>query len=168
MMLMTPDAWMRGASPWCGWLRFFLLPSALIPLWFGQSMGAMMVVMAWMMVPRLFRKPVSDANWMTRAQLGVRIWRSSPLHDPRPLLMMCLVLLSLMRAAHTVIENRPAAAALYVGAYFITHLIFLSGTVAVYEHRRDGPYENRAAGDSEDGAASDAETVVEPRANDNA
>ena len=154
MMLMTPDAWMRGANPWCGWLRYFLLPSALIPLWFGQSMGAMMVVMAWMMIPRLFRKPVSDSNWMTRAQLGVRIWRSSPLHDPRPLLMMCLVLLSLMRAAHTVIENRPAAAALYVGAYFITHLIVLSRTVAIYEHRRDGP--------SEGDTANDVKSDVEP------
>ena len=32
MMLMTPDAWVRAANPWCGWLRFVLLPMMLVPL----------------------------------------------------------------------------------------------------------------------------------------
>ncbi len=138
MMLMTPDAWIRGANAWCGWLRLFLLPLALLPLWFGQPLAAMMVLMAWMMIPRLFRKPITDANWMTRAQLGVRIWRSRPLNDPRPLMMMCLVMLSLMRAVDTVMGQRPVASMLYIAAYFATYLVFLSRTAVVYERSRDG------------------------------
>ena len=138
MMLMTPDAWVRGANPWCGWLRFVLLPAALVPLWFGQSMVAMMVVMLWMMLPRLFRKPTSDTAWMTRAQLGVQIWRSRPLGDPRPLLMLCLILLSLMRAANTAVDHRLEATLLYGVAYVVTHLIFLSRTAQLYQSRLDG------------------------------
>ncbi len=138
MMLMTPDAWVRGANPLCGWLRFVLLPAALIPLWFGQPMVALMIVMAWMMMPRFFRKPTSDAAWMTQAQLGVQIWRSRPLGDSRPLLMFCLVLLSLLRAADTAMNDRLLATLLYGAAYGATHLIFLSRTALLYQSRRDG------------------------------
>ena len=159
MMLMTPDAWVRAANPWCGWLRFVLLPMMLVPLWFGQPMAAMMVMMAWMMVPRLFRKPISDTAWMTRAQLGMRIWRSRPMDDPRPLLMWCLILLSLMRAADTAAGHRLTATLLYTAAYAATHLLFLARTVVVYERRRDGDDQEAPADPTEDADLEEGETT---------
>lgn len=78
---MMPDTWVRATNPRCAWLRLLLLPSMLVPLWFGQMLLAMLVMMLWMMVPLVFRKPSSDDPWITRAALGGQIWRGRPRAD---------------------------------------------------------------------------------------
>ena len=50
----------------------------LVPMWFGSMLGDMLIMTAWVMLPLLFRKASSGDGWMTRACLGVQIWRSRP------------------------------------------------------------------------------------------
>jgi hypothetical protein len=43
-----------------------------------------------MLLPLAFRKPSDQNRWMTRACLGVQIWRSRPLNDLSSLLLLVI------------------------------------------------------------------------------
>ncbi len=126
LMMRMADAWVRGTHPWCGWIRLFLLPLMLLPMWFGSMLGGMLVMTAWMMLPLLFRKPASGRNWMTRACLGVQIWRSRPLDDPASLLLLILAGALLLLASMLAGLRDPVILAACVAAYFATYLSFLA------------------------------------------
>ena len=126
LMMRMADAWVRGTHPWCGWVRLLLLPLMLVPMWFGSMLGGMLVMTAWMMLPLLFRKPASGRNWMTRACVGVQIWRSRPLDDPASLLLVALAGLLLLLASRFSGLQDPVILAACVAAYLATYLIFLA------------------------------------------
>ena len=126
MMMRMADAWVRGTHPGCGWIRLILLPLMLVPMWFGSMLGGMLIMTAWMMLPLLVRKPSSGDGWITRACLGVQIWRSRPLDDPVSLLLVALAGVFLLLAAALAGRQDPVSMAVCVPAYFATYLSFLS------------------------------------------
>jgi len=126
MMMRMADAWVRGTHPGCGWIRLILLPLMLVPMWFGSMLGGMLIMTAWMMLPLLVRKPSSGDGWITRACLGVQIWRSRPLDDPVSLLLVALAGVFLLLATALAGRQDPVSMAVCVPAYFATYLSFLS------------------------------------------
>ncbi len=125
LMMRMADAWVRGTHPWCGWIRLFLLPLMLIPMWFGLMWGGMLLMMAWMLLPLFFNKPVGHGNWMTRACLGVQIWRSRRLDDLCNLLLVALAGGGLVLASIMAARQEPILLACGVVAYFGLYLGFL-------------------------------------------
>ena len=123
---MRPDTWVRATNAGCGWLRFVLLPLTLVPLWFGDMMLSMMVMMAWMMVPLAFRKPTSDDAWMTRAAMGIQIWRSHPFDHPALLLAFLGTVVGLVLGAAAawrgVLWLAAGGGVLFVGMQLVMHL----------------------------------------------
>ncbi len=119
------DAWVRGTNPWCGWIRLFLLPLMLVPVWFGHLWGGMLVMTVWMMLPVLFRKPASGSRWMTRACIGVQVWRSRPLDDPLALLLLLVVCLALALGMVAAGQQTPVLLGACIVSYFAAYLGFL-------------------------------------------
>lgn len=135
LMMRMMDAWIRGTHPICGWLRLLLLPLMLVPVWFGYMWGGMLVMTLWMLIPMLFRKPSNNASWMTRACLGVQIWRSRPLGDTVSLLLLVLAAVALgfgMMAA-----DRQVVVILGPGLllYFASYGVFLSRCARAFDTR---------------------------------
>ena len=138
-MVRMMDAGVRGANPWCGWLRFVLLPAFLAPMWFlpgpAGMLAGMAVMTVWMLLPTAFRKPRSDQAWMVRAGLGTQIWRSRPLEDPAALLLCILVAASLAAGALTLDPQRPVPLLAALIAYALSHLAFLGRAARLYGER---------------------------------
>ena len=124
-MMRMLDAWIRGTHPWCGWIRLFLLPLMLIPMWFGLMWGGMLLMMAWMMLPLFFNKPSSRGNWMTRACLGVQIWRSRPLNDLGSLLLLVISGAALVLSSLSAGRQEPFLLGPALATYFAAYLMFL-------------------------------------------
>lgn len=79
-MGMSAEVWARHANPWSGWTRVPLLPAFAVAIWSRQWIGlwcliliAVLLLWTWLN-PRLFAKPGSTDNWMSRGVLGERVW----------------------------------------------------------------------------------------------
>jgi hypothetical protein len=125
LMMRMADAWVRGTNPWCGWMRLFLLPLMLVPMWFGLMWAGMLLMTAWMLLPMVFSKPSGRDHWMTRACLGVQIWRSRPLDDLCSLLLVTLAGGGLVLASIMAMRQEPILLACGVITYFGLYLGFL-------------------------------------------
>lgn len=78
---MSEDVWARHANPWSGWTRFITaLPLAILAIWSRVWLGwwalplvAAVVLWIWLN-PRIFPKPHSTNNWISKGVLGERVW----------------------------------------------------------------------------------------------
>ncbi len=78
---MSDDAWLRHANPWSGWTRFItVLPLLILAVWSRVWLGwwslipvTIAVVWIWLN-PRIFPKPQSTDNWISKGVLGERVW----------------------------------------------------------------------------------------------
>jgi hypothetical protein len=78
---MSEDAWARHANPWSGWTRVTTaLPFLILAIWSRVWLGwwALFLVAAtilWIWLnPRIFPKPQSTNNWISKGVLGERVW----------------------------------------------------------------------------------------------
>jgi len=139
-MMRMADAWVRGTHPWCGWIRLVLLPAMLAPIWFGAMWGGMVIMTVWMMLPMLFPKPAGGSRWMTRACLGVQIWRSRPLGDPVGLLLVILSVGIIALAMLFAGRQDGLWLAVCVVCHVSLYVIFLTRCASSFDDRmRDGP-----------------------------
>lgn len=79
-MGMDPEVWSRHANPWSGWTRVPILPALALAVWSRVWLGwwclaiiAVLLVWIWFN-PRVFPKPESTDNWMSRGVIGERVW----------------------------------------------------------------------------------------------
>jgi len=76
---MSDDVWMRHANPWSGWTRFFSLPLLYGAIWSRKWLKWLAVipvslVVIWIGInTRVFKKPPSTDNWMSKVTFGERI-----------------------------------------------------------------------------------------------
>lgn len=70
---MTDETWARHANPCSGWTRVVTYP-LYVPIWLHN--GYLLVIVAvWFAVhPRIFPKPKSTENWMSKGVLGEQLW----------------------------------------------------------------------------------------------
>ncbi|MGQ9463451.1 MAG: DUF6653 family protein [Candidatus Fervidibacter sp.] len=74
------EGWMRHANPWSGWTRLpcfaLLVISFWGRVWLGwYSLVPIAIILLWTYLnPRIFPKPKSTDNWMSKGVLGERIW----------------------------------------------------------------------------------------------
>lgn len=79
-MGMDDAAWERHANPWSGWTRVAISPMLGLALWSRVWIGwwsliPIATIVAWIWInPRIFPRPNSLDNWMSRGVLGERIW----------------------------------------------------------------------------------------------
>lgn len=87
LMAMSDETWARHANPLSGWSRVTILPLLVLAVWSRVWLGwgclvPVALVGAWTWLnPRVFPRPASLDNWMSRGVLGERIWlarRQSP------------------------------------------------------------------------------------------
>ncbi len=78
---MNDEAWLRHANPWSGWTRFVtVLPLLSLAIWSRVWLGwgsllPIAVAVFWMWLnPRVFPKPRSTNNWISKGVLGERVW----------------------------------------------------------------------------------------------
>ncbi|NMC59535.1 MAG: hypothetical protein GYA51_09175 [Candidatus Methanofastidiosa archaeon] len=77
---MDEDAWAKHANPWSGWTRTTGLPLLILAFWSRIWLGwACLIPIAlsliWIFInPRIFPKPKSTDNWMSRVVFGERVW----------------------------------------------------------------------------------------------
>lgn len=125
LMMRMMDAGVRGANPWCGWTRLVLLPTMLVPVWFGSMLGGVLVMTAWMLLPVAFGKSPSLSPWMTRAHLGLQVWRSRPLDEPLCLLLVGLAGGALVPGMWAAARQDPLLLGASLAAYFAAYLFLL-------------------------------------------
>jgi len=101
-MAMSPEIWARHANPWSGWTRVPVLPVLALAVWsrawFGwASLAILAVLLVWIWInPRVFPKPKSTDNWMSRGVLGERVWLNRkavpiPAHHARWAILLSVV-----------------------------------------------------------------------------
>ncbi|MEM1266909.1 MAG: DUF6653 family protein, partial [Pseudomonadota bacterium] len=80
LMAMTDDVWERHANPWSGWSRLTIPPVFVAAVWSRVWLGwwslvpiALVCLWTWLN-PRVFRRPDSIDNWMSKGVLGERVW----------------------------------------------------------------------------------------------
>ena len=77
---MDDRTWMRHANPWSGWTRFTVLPLLILAIWSRVwlewlSLLPIAISLVWMWLnPRLFSKPQTTNNWISKGVLGERVW----------------------------------------------------------------------------------------------
>jgi Family of unknown function (DUF6653) len=78
---MDDETWMRHANPWSGWTRVAtVLPSLILSVWSRIWLGwwaaiPLLLAILWTYLnPRVFPRPRSTRNWMSRGTLGERVW----------------------------------------------------------------------------------------------
>jgi hypothetical protein len=78
---MSEGAWARHANPWSGWTRFTtVLPLLILAIWSRVWLGwwsliPVTIAVLWMWLnPRIFSKPHSTNNWISKGVLGERVW----------------------------------------------------------------------------------------------
>lgn len=83
---MTDEAWMRHANPWSGWTRFSCLPLFFLAIWSRKwlkwlALLPVGLVALWTWYnPRLFKKPSSTDNWMSKVTFGERVMANREKH----------------------------------------------------------------------------------------
>jgi len=79
-MSMSDDVWFRHANPLSGWTRFFTYPLVVLAFWSRDWLGIwflipVVVVFAWVWInPRIFPKPLSTDNWISKGVFGEKIF----------------------------------------------------------------------------------------------
>lgn len=78
---MSEDAWARHANPWSGWTRIATaLPLLILAIWSRVWLGwwsliPITIAVLWIWLnPRIFPKPHSTSNWVSKGVLGERVW----------------------------------------------------------------------------------------------
>ncbi len=72
--------WMRHANPWSVWTRYTVLPLLALAFWSRVWIGwwcfvPVIITFLWLFLnPILFKAPVSNNSWATKAVLGERIY----------------------------------------------------------------------------------------------
>ena len=79
-MSMSEEVWFRHANPWSGWTRFATYPFLILAFWSRAWIGIwflipVAVVFIWVWLnPRIFSKPKSTNNWMSKGVFGEKIF----------------------------------------------------------------------------------------------
>jgi len=79
-MSMSEEVWFRHANPWSGWTRFATYPFVILAFWSRAWLGIwflipVAVVFIWVWLnPRIFSKPKSTNNWMSKGVFGEKIF----------------------------------------------------------------------------------------------
>ncbi len=74
------ETWMRHANPWSGWTRFSGLPLLALAFWSRVwlewgSLVPIALTLIWIFInTRIFPKPKSTKNWMSKVVFGERVW----------------------------------------------------------------------------------------------
>lgn len=84
---MSDEVWERHANPWSGWTRYLTFPLLLLAFWSRVWIGwwsivpiTILIIWTWLN-PRVFPKPKSMNNWISKGVLGERIWIDSQDRD---------------------------------------------------------------------------------------
>lgn len=79
LLKMSDEDWMRHANPWSGWTRFSGLPLLFAAIWSRKWLKWLAVLpvsgaVFWLWInPKIFKKPASTDNWMSKVTFGERI-----------------------------------------------------------------------------------------------
>lgn len=77
---MNDEVWARHANPWSGWSRYPILLLFIVSIWSRVWIGwwcmiPIFITIIWTWInPRIFPKPISTNNWISKAVLGERVW----------------------------------------------------------------------------------------------
>ena len=89
MAIMTEKTWEKHANSWSGWTRMVTYPLLYIPFWFLSDfindpsanwfmpVGLLIVIIWFVINPRIFPKPKSYENWMSKGVFGEKIWTAN-------------------------------------------------------------------------------------------
>jgi hypothetical protein len=79
-MSMSEEVWFKHANPWSGWTRFATYPFVVLAFWSRAWLGiwflipvAAVFIWAWLN-PRIFPKPKSTNNWISKGVFGEKIF----------------------------------------------------------------------------------------------
>jgi hypothetical protein len=71
---MTDETWARHSNPWSGWTRVLTYPLLYVPIWLHNWYLLVRVAVWFAVNPRIFPKPKSTENWMSKGVLGEQLW----------------------------------------------------------------------------------------------
>lgn len=148
---MDEETWLRHANPWSGWTRFSGLPLLALSfwsrIWFGWAcVIPILISLIWIYInPRVFPKPKSTKNWMSRVVFGERIWLNRdkiPVpehHKSAPNILSAIEALGLPLVAWGIFRFEIWPLLMGISLVYLGKLWFMDRMVWLYEEMKHFP-----------------------------
>jgi hypothetical protein len=132
---MSAKTWARHANPWSGWTRVLTYPLLYVPIWV-HNWYLLVIVAVWFAVnPRIFPKPKSTENWMSKGVLGEQLW-TQRWHWDFPMMLGMVAVPCLIGAVYTAYMRMFWATMFFASNAFVLKLWFVDRMVRFYEDNR--------------------------------
>jgi hypothetical protein len=132
---MTAETWARHANPWSGWTRVLTYPLLYVPIWL-HNWYLLVIVAVWFAVnPRIFPKPKSTENWMSKGVLGEQLWTQHWRWD-FPRMLGIVTVPCFIGAVYTAYMRKFWATMFFASNVFVLKLWFVYRMVQFYEDNR--------------------------------
>jgi len=132
---MSAKTWARHANPWSGWTRILTYPLLYVPIWL-HNWYLLVIVAVWFAVnPRIFPKPKSTENWMSKGVLGEQLW-TQKWHWDFPMMLGMVAVPCFIGAVYAAYMRMFWATMFFASNAFVLKLWFVDRMVRFYEDNR--------------------------------
>jgi len=146
MAIMAEKTWEKHANPWSGWTRVITYPLLYLPFWFLSDFlnepftnwflpVLFILIIIWFVInPKIFPKPKSYDNWMSKGVLGEKIWTENKKKDTYATLLTIAMAPFFLISIYTAYMQIFWETMFFAIVPFIVKLWFLDRMVFLYDY----------------------------------
>jgi len=149
MAIMAKKTWEKHANPLSGWTRMITYPLLYLPFWFLNDflnepsenwlmpIGLLIVIIWFIINPRIFPKPKNYDNWMSKGVFGEKIWTANKRYKDINIIFTIIPAPFFLIALYTTYMNLFWETMFFASVPFLFKLWFLDRMVFYYEANKD-------------------------------
>jgi len=147
--IMKEKTWEKHANPWSGWTRMITYPLLYLPFWFLRDflnepsanwfmpVGLLIVIIWFVINPRIFPKPKSYDNWMSKGVFGEKFWTANKRYKDINIIFTIIPAPFFVTALYTTYMNLFWETMFFASVPFLFKLWFLDRMVFYYDANKE-------------------------------
>ena len=149
MAIMAKKTWEKHSNPWSGWTRMINYPLLYLPFWFLSDflnepsanwfmpIGLILVIIWFIINPRIFPKPKNYNNWMSKGVFGEKIWTANKRYRDINIIFTIIPAPFFVIALYTTYMNLFWETMFFASVPFLFKLWFLDRMVVYFEKNKN-------------------------------